>query len=103
MLVAVPAVSPEAVPVQFVSTPEVGVPSRGVTRVGLACMTKVDPVPVWAATAVVFPLEVIGPLRLALVVTVAELPVQLPELPEVLAALLGISPELRVVPAVTRP
>ena len=61
--------------VQFVKTPLAGVPSAGVTNVGLVFITKVEPVPVWLATEVVLPTEVIGPVRLALVVTVAALPV----------------------------
>src|SRR3989338_189872 len=47
----------------------------GVVKVGLACITKVVPVPVCAAILVALPTEVIGPVRLALVVTVAALPV----------------------------
>ncbi len=46
----------------------------GVTIVGLWFITKVDPVPVCAATAVALPTEVIGPVRFAFVVTVAALP-----------------------------
>ena len=42
---AVPAVNPLAVPVQFVKTPEAGVPKAGVTNVGLVAKTK-EPVPV---------------------------------------------------------
>jgi hypothetical protein len=38
-----------------------------VVSVGLACITKVEPVPVCAATAVAFPTEVIAPVKLALV------------------------------------
>lgn len=49
-LVAVPAVRPEAVPVQFVKTPEAGVPSAGVTNVGLVANTKA-PEPVSPVTA----------------------------------------------------
>jgi len=62
-------------PVQLVSVPLVGVPSSGVTSVGLLSMTNFDPVPVCEATEVALPTEVIGPVRLALVVTVAALPV----------------------------
>jgi hypothetical protein len=41
----VPAVSPVAVPVRLVATPEDGVPRAGVIRVGLVCRTEA-PVPV---------------------------------------------------------
>ena len=58
-------------PVAFVNTPAEGVPIFGVVNVGLACITNVLPVPVWAATEVAFPTDVIGPVRLALVTTVA--------------------------------
>src|ERR1700723_1129724 len=47
----------------------VAAPIAGVVSVGLACITNVVPVPVCAATAVAFPVLVIGPVRLALVVT----------------------------------
>ena len=57
-------------PVALVNTPADGVPIFGVVKVGDACMTNVDPVPVCAATAVALPVLVIGPVRLALVVTV---------------------------------
>src|SRR3989344_1014165 len=53
----------------------VATPKAGVTKVGEVSITKVVPVPVWAATAVALPTEVIGPVRFALVVTVAALPV----------------------------
>ncbi len=43
-------------------------------NVGAADMAKVVPVPVWEAMAVAFPTEVIGPVKLAFVVTVAALP-----------------------------
>ena len=42
--------------------------------VGDVFITNVEPVPVCAATAVALPVEVIGPVRLALVVTVEALP-----------------------------
>jgi hypothetical protein len=48
----------------------VATPRIGVTRVGPVFITKVVPVPVWAATAVAFPVEVIGPVKFAFVVTV---------------------------------
>ena len=44
-VVATPAVKPLAVPVQFVKTPEAGVPKAGVTNVGLVAKTK-EPEPV---------------------------------------------------------
>lgn len=45
--------------------------------VGDADMTKVEPVPVCELTEVVFPTEVMGPMRLALVVTLLAVPVRL--------------------------
>ena len=57
-------------PVKFVATPEAGVPSAGLIRVGDVFITNVLPVPVCAATAVALPVLVIGPVRLAFVVTV---------------------------------
>jgi hypothetical protein len=56
-------------PVAFVRVAAEGVPKFGVVSVGDACITNVDPVPVWAATAVALPVEVIGPVRFAFVVT----------------------------------
>jgi hypothetical protein len=44
-------------------------------KVGEALIANVVPVPVCAVIAVALPEEVIGPVRLALVVTVAALPV----------------------------
>ena len=44
-MVAIPEVRPLAVPVQFVKSPDVGMPNIGVTNVGLVANTK-DPVPV---------------------------------------------------------
>jgi hypothetical protein len=41
----------------------------GDDKVGEVSITNLLPVPVWDATAVVFPTEVMGPLRFALVVT----------------------------------
>ena len=52
----------------------VATPMSGVTSVGEVFMTKVVPVPVCAAIDVAFPEEVIGPVKFAFVVTVAELP-----------------------------
>ena len=51
------------------ATPAEGVPILGVTKVGLVSTTNFDPVPVCDAMAVVLPDEVMGPVRLALVVT----------------------------------
>jgi hypothetical protein len=48
----------------------VATPRAGVVNVGDACITNTEPVPVCAATLVVLPEEVIGPLKFALVVTV---------------------------------
>ena len=56
-------------PVAFVSVADVGVPKRGVTSVGDVFITNVVPVPVCDATAVALPVEVIGPVRFAFVVT----------------------------------
>jgi hypothetical protein len=61
--------------VQFVKVPLDGVPRAGVINVGLVFITKVEPVPVWFATEVALPTEVIGPVKFALVVTVAAFPV----------------------------
>jgi hypothetical protein len=58
-----------AVPVKLVTTPDEGVPRAGLVKLGLACITKVLPVPVCAVTEVALPDEVIGPVRFALVVT----------------------------------
>lgn len=86
LVVTLPAVSPEAVPVMFVPTSADGVPSAGVTKVGLVANTAA-PVPVSSVNApaswaevnepsdVALPAEVTAPVRLALVVTVAALPV----------------------------
>jgi hypothetical protein len=49
-------------------------PMFGVVKAGLVCITKVLPVPVCEATDVAFPTEVIGPVKFALVVTVAAFP-----------------------------
>jgi hypothetical protein len=43
---ALPAVKLAAVPLQLVKVPAEGVPRLGVVSTGLACMTKVEPVPV---------------------------------------------------------
>ena len=52
----------------------VATPRIGVTNVGLVSTTNLEPVPVWLAIDVAFPTEVIGPVKLAFVVTVSELP-----------------------------
>ena len=51
LVVTLPAVRPAAVPVMFVPTKALGVPSAGVTRVGLVLSTT-DPVPVLVMTPV---------------------------------------------------
>ena len=56
----------------------VATPISGVTRIGELSITNFDPVPVCEATLVALPTLVIGPVRLAFVVTVAALPVTLP-------------------------
>jgi len=45
LVVTVPAVNPDAVPVKFVATPEAGVPRAGVIKVG-ELFNTFDPVPV---------------------------------------------------------
>ena len=87
-LVAVPDVKPAAVPVIFVPTKAEGVSRFGVTRVGEMANTAA-PLPVSSVSApdrfaevnvpreVALPAEVTAPERLALVVTVAALPVML--------------------------
>jgi hypothetical protein len=50
LVVTLPAVRPEAVPVMFVPTKADGVPKAGVTKVGLVANTK-EPVPVSSVTA----------------------------------------------------
>jgi hypothetical protein len=50
LVVTLPAVKPEAVPVMFVPTKAEGVPKAGVTKVGLVANTK-EPVPVSSVTA----------------------------------------------------
>jgi hypothetical protein len=64
--------------------PEAGVPRAGLIRVGEVFITNVLPVPVCEAMAVELPTLVIGPVRFALVVTVAALPVVELELPVIL-------------------
>jgi len=62
--------SPERVRLVPVATP-----MSGVTKVGEVSTTNFVPVPVCEAMLVAFPDDVIGPVRFALVVTVADLPV----------------------------
>src|SRR3989338_3540710 len=62
-------------------------PKTGVTKVGEVFMTKVVPVPVWAAIYVALPTEVMGTVKLALVVTLpavkpAAVPVRLVATPD---------------------
>lgn len=56
----------------------VAAPKTGVTNVGEVFITNVEPVPVCDATDVAFPELVIGPVKLAFVVTVAAFPVIFP-------------------------
>jgi len=82
----VPLMFIEAVPVRFVTTPLLGVPKAGVTKTGLVANTAA-PVPVSLVSAAAscaevndprlaaLPVEVTAPVRFALVVTVAALPV----------------------------
>jgi hypothetical protein len=90
LVVTFPAVKPAAVPVMFVPTSADGVPSAGVTSVGLVANTAA-PEPVSSVKAparlaelnepntVALPVEVIAPVKLALVVTLpAVSPVAVP-------------------------
>jgi hypothetical protein len=61
--------------VQLVKVPDAGVPKFGVTKLGLVSTTNLSPVPVCEAIEVALPTEVITPVRLAFVVTVAAFPV----------------------------
>jgi hypothetical protein len=86
LVVTLPAVKPEAVPVMFVPTNALGVPRAGVISVGDVANTA-EPVPVSSVNAaikfaeendpkdVALPTEVTAPVRFAFVVTVAALPV----------------------------
>ena len=79
-VVTLPAVNPEAVPVMFVPTNAEGVPSAGVTNVGLVANTA-EPVPVSSVKApaklaelnepstVALPVDVTAPVKFAFVVT----------------------------------
>lgn len=102
LVVTVPAVKPAAVPLIFVPTNALGVPSAGVISVGLVSMTNLDPVPVCEATDVVLPDEVIGPVKFAFVVTVAAFPVVDPEVPETFPVTLPVTAPTNV-EAVTDP
>jgi hypothetical protein len=62
----------------------VATPRTGVISVGVLSTTNLEPVPVCEAIEVALPTEVIGPVKLALVVTVAALPVVEPEVPDTL-------------------
>ncbi len=84
----------EAVPVMLVPTKADGVPKFGVTKVGEVFITNVEPVPVCEATDVVFPTEVIAPVKFAFVV--ATTPVSAAPLPEKLVAV--TVPEIVVFP-----
>lgn len=71
-------------PVALVSSAAVGVPKFGVTRIGDVSTTNLVPVPVWEAIEVALPTDVITPVKLAFVTTVAaKLPVPLPVTPPV--------------------
>ena len=70
LVVTVPAVNPAAVPVMLVPTRVLGVPRLGVIRVGESSTTILLPVPVFEANEVALPIEVMGPVKSALVVTV---------------------------------
>jgi hypothetical protein len=82
--------------------PETGVPRAGVIRVGEVFITNVLPVPVCEAMAVVLPTLVIRPVRFALVVTVAALPVVEPELPVILPRMGLVTVRLTSVPTLVR-
>ena len=87
LVVTLPAVNPEAVPVILVPTSVDGVPKLGVTSVGEVANT-LAPEPVSSVSApaswaevnepseVDFPTDVTAPVRLALVTTVAALPTE---------------------------
>jgi hypothetical protein len=82
--------------------PEAGVPRAGLIRVGEVFITNVLPVPVCEAMAVAFPTLVIGPVRFALVVTVAALPVVEVELPVTLPTMGLVTVRLASVPTLVR-
>jgi hypothetical protein len=82
--------------------PEAGVPRAGLIRVGEVFITNVLPVPVCEAMAVAFPTLVIGPVRFALVVTVAALPVVEVELPVILPTIGLVTVRLASVPTLVK-
>jgi len=74
----------------------VAFPNIGEIKVGLLSITKVLPVPVWEATAVVLPVEVMGPFKFALVVTVAAFPLILVWSPVLVPERVASSERVRV-------
>lgn len=91
-VVTFPAVRPEAVPVMFVPTKADGVPSAGVTRVGLVARTTL-PVPV-VEPAVKLPPDVVattGTLAPTLVVTVPALIVEKVVVPGTVPVMVGVA------------
>ena len=82
-----PLVRSSGVAAEVASEVAEATPKTGVTKVGEVFITKVVPVPVCKAIDVALPTEVIGPVRLALVVTVpavnpVAVPVRLVATPE---------------------
>ena len=75
----------------------VATPRVGVTNVGDVSITNLEPVPVCEATEVALPVEVIGPVKLAFVVTVAALPVVDPEEPVTLPVTFPVKAPINVV------
>jgi hypothetical protein len=82
--------------------PEAGVPRAGLIRVGEVFITNVLPVPVCEAMTVELPTLVIGPVRFALVVTVAALPVVELELPVILPTMGLVTVRFVSVPTLVR-
>jgi hypothetical protein len=82
--------------------PEAGVPRAGLIRVGEVFITNVLPVPVCEAMTVELPTLVIGPVRFALVVTVAALPVVELELPVILPTMGLVTVRFVSVPTVVK-
>lgn len=102
LVVTLLAVNAVAVPVMLVPTNALGVPSAGVTSVGLVFITKVVPVPVWLAMLVALPTDVIGPVRLALAVTLpAVSPAAVPVM--LVAVMLAGVPRMAPLPSVATP
>ena len=93
---------PRGSPVRLVAMPEAGVPRAGLIRVGEVFITNVLPVPVCEAMAVELPTLVIGPVRFALVVTVAALPVVELELPVILPTMGLVTVRLASVPTLVK-